>query len=246
LDSSHGTVCLIAVPEQVGRECLVEALLRNCEDYLRNRGAERLYVGEVGPWPPFYYGLFGGFRGPAVMDPGIVRVLLRNGYTSYCEHWLFRLDLTQYTAPLDDILSGLSSRVVVQPETGVSQNWWAASCLAYYQDVDFVGREIPSDRVVARLKLRTVDPNRNPVNTAGVASLQITSDWGNQGLDSFVLFRAIQWLRANDSGDFRGCRLLEAQVDSTAPALIAACRFHRFQESPGGFTFCKTARMQTA
>ncbi|NMC21969.1 MAG: hypothetical protein GYA33_16305 [Thermogutta sp.] len=240
LDPTQGMTCVIVVPQQSDRLQLVQSLLSMCEDYLKGRGATQLFVGAAGPWPPFYFGLFGGFHVPGVMDPAIAEVLGRNGYRPAYEHSLFRLDLNQHVVPYSPAMAQLQGRVQVSPEVGVLPNWWAASCLAHHEYVDFVAREIPGSRAVGRLKLRTVLPNPHSLPTAGVVGCRVTEDWRGQGLEAFVLLQALEWLRTQGSGDFRGCRLVEAQVGGDEPALIDACRIHRFQESSGGVTYSKT------
>ncbi|WP_460184499.1 GNAT family N-acetyltransferase [Thermopirellula anaerolimosa] len=240
LDPSQGMTCLIAAPQQRDRLHVVQSLLSTCERYLKGRGATQLFVGAVCPWPPFYFGLFSGFRIPAVMDPGIAEVLSRNGYRPECEYSLFRLDLNDYAAQHNAEMTQLDAQVQVSPETGVLPNWWAAACLAHHEYIDFVAREIPGSRAVARLKLRTVFPNPHSSPTVGLVSFRVTEDWRDRGLESFVLLQALEWLRTNRSGEFRGCRLVEAQISCDEPAMVDACRFHRFEESPGGITYCKT------
>ncbi len=240
LDPAQGMTCLIAVPQQRNRLDVIQSLLLRCEDYLQRRGATQLFVGTACPWPPFYFGLFGGFHVPGVMDPGIADVLSRNGYHPAYQHSLFRLDLNEYLVPPSASLARLHERVHVSPEIGALPNWWAAACLAHHEYIDFVAREVPSSRAVARLKLRTVFPNPHATPTAGVVCFRVTDDWRDQGLESYVLSQALEWLRNNQSADFRGCRLVEAQVRDDEPALVEACRSHRFQESPGGVTYSKT------
>lgn len=240
LNPAQGVTCLIAVPQQSNRLDVVQSLLHTCEDYLQSRGATQLFVGTPCPWPPFYFGLFGGFHVPGVMDPGIAEVLSRNGYHPACQHSLFRLDLNEYLVPHSAAMARLHARVQVSPEVGVLPNWWAAACLAHHEYVDFVAREVSSSRAVARLKLRTVFPNPHSIPTAGVVCFRVTEDWRDQGLESFVLLQALEWLRTNQTADFRGCRLVEAQVGDDEPALVEACRFHRFKESSGGVTYSKT------
>lgn len=240
LDDVQGMTCFMAVPEQSHRQHIVQSLLKACEGYLKGRGATQLFVGAMCPWPPFYFGLFGGFRVPGVMDPGIADVLSQNGYQPMGEHSLFRLDLNEYVVPNCHAMAQLQSRIQVAPEVGVLPNWWAASCLAHHEYVDLVAREIPGSRAVARLKLRTVFPNPNSVPTAGVVGFRVTGDWRDQGLESLVLYHALEWIRSSRSGEFRGCRLVEAQVLSDEPALIDACRLLHFKESSGGTAYFKT------
>src|SRR5262245_37881523 len=62
-----GVVCLVGVSPAHQRKGIGGELLKRCEQYLRERGAEIIHAG--GHWPnnPFYMGLYGGSESPGFL-----------------------------------------------------------------------------------------------------------------------------------------------------------------------------------
>jgi ribosomal protein S18 acetylase RimI-like enzyme len=68
LDFTNGVTCLLAVSSTHRRQGIGTELLRRAEDYLRGRGAQKLYAGPLSPLDPFYFGLYGGSEMPGFLD----------------------------------------------------------------------------------------------------------------------------------------------------------------------------------
>ena len=77
-----GVTCLIGVRPSHQRQGIGSELMKRCEQYLRERGADILSAG--GHWPnnPFYMGLYGGCESPGflVSEPIAEPFLLKQGY----------------------------------------------------------------------------------------------------------------------------------------------------------------------
>jgi ribosomal protein S18 acetylase RimI-like enzyme len=83
LDPQTGVTCLLAVHPNFRRQGIGSELLRRSEEYLRARGAQRLYAGSLAPWNPFYFGVYGGSDVPGILasDPEAEAFLVKRGYT---------------------------------------------------------------------------------------------------------------------------------------------------------------------
>src|SRR5436853_5628378 len=77
-----GVVCMIGVRPAFRRQGVGSELLKRCEQYLREKGAEVLQAG--GHWPnnPFYMGIYGGCESPGflISDTLAAPLFTKHGY----------------------------------------------------------------------------------------------------------------------------------------------------------------------
>ena len=77
-----GVICLVGVRPALRRQGIGSELLKRSEQYLRERGAQKLQAG--GHWPnnPFYMGLYGGCESPGFLqsDASAEPFFVKHGY----------------------------------------------------------------------------------------------------------------------------------------------------------------------
>ena len=84
LCTKSGVICLLGVRATYRRRGIGSELLRRCEAYLTERGAQRVFAGPQAPFDPFYFGLYGGAGLPGflVSDPNAEPFFVQRGYQS--------------------------------------------------------------------------------------------------------------------------------------------------------------------
>jgi ribosomal protein S18 acetylase RimI-like enzyme len=92
-----GVTCLIGVHPTHQRQGIGAELLKRCEQYLREQGAQILTAGAHWPNNPFYMGLYGGCESPGflVSEPLAEPFFLKNGYRVDCKTLVLQRKLDQ-------------------------------------------------------------------------------------------------------------------------------------------------------
>lgn len=109
IDSARGVICAVVVHPGWRRKGIGRELVRRAEEYLRQRGATSIQVGQSVHCDPFYWGLHGGSRPSGVCDsdPNMQLFLKSLGYEAADFVTIMQRDLSTNRDPTNFRLIGL-------------------------------------------------------------------------------------------------------------------------------------------
>ncbi len=129
LDTSRGTTCMLMLAHPQQRGDVARELLTRCEDYLRQRGAQKLCGGGTSSIAPYYFGLYGGATVPGVLatDQDTLAFFRQAGYVEAARHLILQCQLGGFRPLIDrhQIQLKRSMHVQAQPDPP-STTWWEA------------------------------------------------------------------------------------------------------------------------
>lgn len=127
LDYSEGVICAVMVAPGFRRQGIGRELVRQAEQYLRQRGAQRIFAGPAHPRDPFYFGLYGGSQPAGFLqsDPLADPFFRGLGYLPVERHLVFQRHLEEQSDPIGLRLMALrKSTQLTAPETSRATPWW--------------------------------------------------------------------------------------------------------------------------
>jgi ribosomal protein S18 acetylase RimI-like enzyme len=130
-----GTIAMLVVEPGLEDPGLATKLIDAAHRYLRSRGAKVLYAGGVFPLNPFYWGLYGGSEGSAVLsgDHRFHRVLLEQGYEPVSTTVLLEADLAA-PEPRDPRTAVIRRLTQIEfLDDALPTDWWQNLALGDFQ-----------------------------------------------------------------------------------------------------------------
>jgi ribosomal protein S18 acetylase RimI-like enzyme len=199
LDHSAGVVCLIGVRPSFRRRGIGSELLKRCEDYLRQRGAQTLFAGPHTPLDPFCFGLYGGSQtsGFLTSDPAAEPFLLHH------EYQVSRRTLVMQRRCGDALAGdvraiGFRSRYEVRLSASKSlATWWQNCQFNLLEPQEFLLAEKKTDETVARALIWEMEGFswRWQQPAVGLLALEVKENLRRQGFGRFfvgLLLRHLQ------------------------------------------------------
>ncbi len=125
-----GTTLLVAVVPHERQEWIGDELLKRCEDYLRQRGAEVLLGGGSFELRSFYLGLYGGSDLPGVLDSSVAMrgVFERAGYEVADQIAVLRRTLAGFRPPVNRLQLAIRRTTVLRViDEPTRRTWWEAA-----------------------------------------------------------------------------------------------------------------------
>ncbi len=194
-----GIVAMLRLrPEAFSGE-LAAALVEQAEAYLSARGAHMALGGGVGPYNPFYLGLYGGAELPGVLDSDIpfATALELRGFQADHPMLIFRRDLADWQPAVDRRYFQFRRRLLVQvivdppPQDRWEAFTWAQFDLTRFELAWRDGGEPLARLTVRELALDAACPARR---TAGVIDLEVAPSYRGQGLAGYLLSESLRML----------------------------------------------------
>lgn len=192
LSTAVGVVCMVAVRPSHRRRGIGTELLRRCESYLRERGAEMLCAGPMRPLNPFYLGLYGGSESSGFLasDAAAAPFLARHGYQVWDTCLVFQRHLASPVRTADARFTDLRRRfeIYLAPQTG-TVSWWQECVLGPLELLEFRLKEKATAQTVARAAVWEMDSFTRRRNEAsvGLFHLEVQEGYRRQGLAKFLL-----------------------------------------------------------
>jgi ribosomal protein S18 acetylase RimI-like enzyme len=166
-----GVICLLGVRPEVQHRHIGTELLRRAEEYLRQRGAKKLYAGGHWPFNPFYLGLYGGSDSPGFLtsDAAAEPFFLRHNYQVGPKTLVMQLSLDQPVRIIDPRFSPHRQRFQVCATSPHSLHGFWKECVLGFLDP---------------LEVRLVDKqNNSPAAAALVWEMDLFSQrWGKPAI----------------------------------------------------------------
>jgi ribosomal protein S18 acetylase RimI-like enzyme len=189
---TSGVICLIAVRPSHQRRGVGGDLLGRAEAYLRQRGAERIFAGQVAPLDPFYHGLYGGAEMPGFLgsDPVASPFFLKHGYECCRTLLVMQRDLTQPLKQFDARF--LACRQRYEMHEGIRRRgntWWHEVRYGMLEPLAFCLEDKVSGAVVAVAQVWELEGFSfcwgQP--SVGLFQLEVRQDLRRHGLGKFLV-----------------------------------------------------------
>jgi ribosomal protein S18 acetylase RimI-like enzyme len=190
--SAAGVVCLLGVRPNFRRHGIGAELLRRCEEYLRQHGAQQILAG--GHWPrnPFYTGLYGGCQTSGFLrsDPLAEPFFLRHGYALDHQVLVMQRPLEQPFKLFDPRFVALRQRFdlrVDYPRT--LRGWWRECVVGYLEPLEFVLTDRKTGLPAARTLVWDMEGFGLRWHSAavGILDFEVLPEYRRQGLGKLSL-----------------------------------------------------------
>ncbi len=229
LDPTNGVVCLVVVRPGRRRQGIGSELLRRAEDYLRARGTQHFFAGELAPFDPFYLGLYGGSALPGVLqsDETVEPFLLRHGYRPVRTVSVLQRRLNVALRVADARFSALRARYeVCEDALARVGTWWRECVCGLVEPLTFTLRDRASGAFTASVLVWEMEgfSCRWERPAAGVLDLFVTPTLRRQGLAKFLM---VQVLKRLQDQCFDITELQIADDNATALQLCRGLGFER-------------------
>ena len=238
IDRQTGVICAVQILPDWN---LVESnrqLIRAAEQYLFERGVQRILGGPVSPYECFYHGLAstGEAVGVPMGDAALREAYGAMGYAVGAENVLLRRDLSEYRPPFDRRQRALQRNyeVLVELDSGVA-DWWDLCRYGPLPRCEFhlldrlsrarLGQVIWWDQAFSGASLQSA---------VAFTQLEIAREYRRQGFGTLLLTEAMKQLKAS------GALQASTQVDAGNESALAFFRAIEFEESTRGTTFVKS------
>jgi ribosomal protein S18 acetylase RimI-like enzyme len=223
LSYAQGVICMLLVRPAWQRRGIGSELLRRCEAYLRQHGAQTIYAGAHRPLDPFYFGLYGGSDLPGVLDSDAAAgaFLRRHGYVPGPARRIYhgRLANLAKSAGLSHPLrSRLELCVEVAPARALT--WWRNCVLGLVEPLRFRLQERSSGATVASALVYELEGFSWRWNqpAIGLLEVQVEPSWRRQGLARLLLSQIFRYVHEQ-------CfELIELQVAEDNAAGVHLCQ----------------------
>lgn len=200
IDTGMGVICLVmVVPDHPHPEKVIAALIADCEQYLKERGAKRIFGGASRPCAPFYMGLYGGSEPLGVFesDRSLFRAFSESNYKVLQKTIRFRLDLPGYQMPLTPAFAKWRRKLYIEYNTNpVAPHWWQACMMCRFQWVDAFASESPGGEPIAKASFRIMNFGNEffASRHASLMDIEVHEDYLRQGIATYLFGEAIKYL----------------------------------------------------
>jgi ribosomal protein S18 acetylase RimI-like enzyme len=214
-----GIVCLIGVRASHRRQGIGSELLRRCEAYLQEAGAQTVFAGQMRPLTPFYLGLYGGSESSGILasDPAGDPFLKHHGYQVHDTSLVFQRSLERPANIVDGRFAALRRRYEMRILARVSiASWWQDCVLGLLEPVEFRLEDKLTNRPVAQALAWEMEGFSCRWNqpSVGINDLVVEEPLRRQGLAKFLLAQVMRYLQDQFFG------LVEIQtMENNAPAV---------------------------
>lgn len=235
---ANGVICAIGVRPSHRRRGIGSELLRRCESYLTDRGAQTVYAGPLAPFNPFYFGLYGGSDLPGFLasDPDAEPFFKHHGYQIHSGTRVFHRPLGEPVVIADGRFPALRKRFEVRivAKTGV-ETWWQECVQGPVETVEFLLEDKNTAEVVARTVVWEMDGFSWRWNQpcVGILAVRVREDLRRQGLAKFLLAQLLRYLQEQFFG------LAEVQALDSNQAAISLYLSLGFQQVDTGVQYRK-------
>jgi ribosomal protein S18 acetylase RimI-like enzyme len=209
LSHATGVTCMVAVRPAYRRRGIGTELLRRCEAYLRDRGAEVLYAGGMRPINPMYFGLYGGSDLPGFLESDTLAApfLAARGYKPEATTLVFQRPLDRPIGVVDGRFLALRTRYEIQavPRGGVD-SWWHECTLGPVELIEFRLMDSITNQSVACASAWEMEGYswRWGLPAVGLMSLVVEEPHRRQGLAKFLLTSVLRYLQDQYFGIVEG------------------------------------------
>lgn len=192
LSTRFGSTCLVMVRTEYRRQGIGSALLRHCEAYLQERGAEVVYGGGIAPFNGFYLGLYGGSELPGVLDSDLAaqRLFQSHGYREVDRVHVLEREITGYRPPVDRNQMQIRRRSAIEAVLDPPpESWWEACAWSGLDQKRYELTLRETRSVAASASTWSLEPLSAGwgVRAAGIFALDVDAAVRRQGIATYLV-----------------------------------------------------------
>jgi len=229
LDTTLGVTQMVLMHGSTNYPRMADELVRECEKYLRSRGAKVLYGGGIDPLNPFYLGLYGGSELPGLLesDGSQVELFCRNGYQPTGQVVILQRDLARFRPQVSRTHRQIRRDALVEYDPNPEPGTWFEACrTCATEQLGFTLARRSDGEELAAVSLWDIEPLASSwgVRTAGIYELYVDQPHRRMGYASYLLGEAFKEVLK------RGISMVEAHTmadNSSAIALYEKLGFTR-------------------
>jgi ribosomal protein S18 acetylase RimI-like enzyme len=238
LDRTTGAICALGVVPEYRRQGIGAALLRQCEEYLRQQGATTLVAGSMSPCNPFGFGVYGGSDSPGFLDsdPLCRPFLEQQGYQVQDTALVMHRPVSQKLTLVDARFALHRQRFDIHNRYLPAKNWWRECVLGPIDAVEYLLVDRQANKAVARAvlwEMETFRPRWDD-HAVGILGLEVAPELRRQGLGKFLLVKILLHLQE------QYFTLVEMQIPEKNTAALDLLRQLDFQPADSGRRFVRT------
>lgn len=237
LNHEMGIVCVLAVRTAHRRQGIGSELLRRAEAYVRSRGAQEVIAGQVRPYTPFLFGVYGNADLPGFLNSDRLAAPFfeKHGYSCWRTTQVLERQLQSMDPIIDQRFLSLRRRydlqLIMAPEL---HSWWQNCVLGSIEPVEFRLLDRLTGIPSARALIWEMNAFRGTgVPMAGIIDLNVRPDAQRQGLARFLLSQMMRYLQE------QFFRLIEIQCHEDLEPCIQLVRGLGFEQVDVGRSFRK-------
>lgn len=229
LSNQSGVLCVVAVVPTFRRQGIGRELVRRCEAYLRNKGAETAFAGPRYPHNPFYCGLYGGCGVPGFLasDKSAEPFFHKLGYTDAGSTLVFHRTLQDQLNFPDPRFVEFRQRFEIHAGAARARpTWWQNAVMGMLEPMEFFLHDKTTDDYVAEALIGDLEGFSWRWNqpSIGLYAFEVYSKYRRQGYGKFFLSQLLRYFQEQ-------CFLVaEVQLESTNDAAIRMCQSLGFAE----------------
>ncbi len=239
LGKHEGVICAIAVRPSHQRKGIGGELLRRAEAFLKERGGNSVFAGQMKPLTPYYFGIIGGSDLPGVVtsEKAAASFLEKRGYKPWETALIFQRFLEKPLNVADGRFAGLRRRfdIRILPKIALG-TWWQECTIGLVEPVEFRLEEKGTGKAAARAiawEMESFSWTWN-VPAVGLLDINVREDLRRQGLGKFLLTQILRYLQEQYFG------VAEVHCLDTNNALIGLAKSIGFEQMDVGRSYRKT------
>ncbi len=238
LDTSIGTTCMLLVSHPHQRHQVARELLSRSEQFLRQRGAQRIFGGGTQTIAPFYYGLYGGANVSGVLatDQDTIDLFAEAGYVESGRKLILQRQLAGFRPLVDRQQIQLKRSLLVESlPDAPSATWWEACNVGFSDRFCFTVRPRTGESLNALATFWDVEPLASSwgVHARGLTKIYVDVPQDGEALPLFLIGESLRLMAAE------GATLAEAHTSGPDDPLDAMLNRLGFREVEQAIMFRK-------
>jgi ribosomal protein S18 acetylase RimI-like enzyme len=245
VSTAAGVICVLGVRPAYRRRGIGSDLLRRAESYLRGRGAAALYAGQIYPFTPFYFGLYGGSDMPGFLtsDAQADPFFTHRGYAVYQTSQVLQRRLDRPLSLADTRFTACRTRFEFRMEQRRSVGtWWHEASQGFVEPFDFRLEEKPASQFVAHASVWEMEGFSWRWNqpAIGLTEIEVRPDLRRQGVAKYLLAQILRYLQDQFFG------IVEVQILEPNEVAMRLCLSLGFETVDIGRAYQRSDSLPTA
>ena len=192
----HGVVCAVMVRPSHRRQGIGTQLLYRCEEYLLERGAQKLFGGGHGQLNPYYAGVYGGSEcsGFLKSDSAAEPFLKRHRYQIHDTIVVLQRKLGIALKCVDNRFGPLRNRFNILMGSPRSLGWWEECMIGSLEPIEYVVEDREKGVFAGRALFWEMDAFSQKWGkpAIGILRFEIQEAYRKQGLGKLLLAHLIR------------------------------------------------------
>jgi ribosomal protein S18 acetylase RimI-like enzyme len=237
VDPRAGVICTVGVLPAYRRQGIGSELLRRGEEYLRGRGALRLFAGPMPPLNPFTFAIYGGANscGFLASDPMVRPFLEKHGYRAGPPRLVMHRPLDTVPAVADGRFAAFRGRyeIIGSPQRGLS--WYEECVVGLVELHEYRLTDRATGQAVARANLWEMETFNQRWNqhAVGIVNLEVLPSFRRQGMGKFLLAQLLRHLHEQFFS------VVETHMTAGDPAATGLLKLLGFTQVDEGFGYTR-------